>query len=42
MLSPQLLMEIKDYRKARDLRGRINDVPDVHFTLTSLYGVDTG
>jgi len=42
MASKALLVGINDYRKVRDLRGCINDVSDVHFTLTNLYGFNTG
>ncbi len=41
MGSKALLVGVNDYKKVRDLRGCVNDVSDVHFTLTSLYGFGT-
>ncbi len=41
MANKALLVGINDYKKVRDLRGCINDVSDVRFTLTSLYGFNT-
>ncbi len=42
MARKALLVGINDYEKVNDLRGCINDVLDMHFSLRSLFGFKTG
>lgn len=41
MAKKALLVGINDYKGVSDLRGCVNDVLDMHFTLRSLFGFDT-
>lgn len=41
MTRKALLVGINDYKGANDLRGCINDVLDMHFSLRSLFGFET-
>lgn len=41
MAKKALLVGINDYKEANDLRGCVNDVLDMHFSLRSLFGFQT-
>jgi hypothetical protein len=41
MARKALLVGINDYQSVSDLRGCVNDVLDMHFTLRSLFGFET-